>query len=730
MINGFTPIDLEDNEDYKFLLSLKYKYRFEDNEIIIEDIENLEDIIAQDFIVDNLVAEDKIRADIQSYDKKILEDTEQGHWSLWEDKTLDKDKSIKLSLSTPFVARNPKSSIVDGIVGIDFGTKSTVVVYQNERANIHPMRVGTGDLSKTISSYHYENPTIMEFNNLKKFMIDYLSKDYRPYTKWADLTISHTAANSLIGSQSKYFNTFLEELKQWAGDKNRTLKLVDKQGFIADLPPFLDLENDEINPIELYAYYLGLYINNLRNGIYLNYVLSFPVTYESTIRDKIIKSFEKGIKKSLPPQLEKEEIEKLSVIKGVSEPAAYAVIALREYGFEPEDDEKVFFGIFDFGGGTTDFDFGIYREASGAKERRYDYVIEHFGAGGDRFLGGENLLELLAFEVFKKNKEKLLEKSIQFEKHPEKDIFAGSEVLLSNSREAKMNTKTLVETLRALWENDENKKDYYDSYDSGTLGVNLSDKDGKQIANFELDIQKDELINILYKRIEKGVNNFFDSLRLAFSNQKIDLKDIDKINIFLAGNSSKSNILREIFDKKLQSEEEDIKESLQDSQENYFELFEPLGSDEENVEKPTGKTGVAFGLIETRKGGDIKVINHNINENNEINFKYYLGESRKKKFKVLIDRETEYNKWIDFIDASVNEFDLYYSSDPIVSTNKVSILDDGIKKMIIKLDIEDENALVYIRLVSPSEIEYVVAYEDEIKNEKYLTDIKRIVLGD
>ncbi len=37
-------------------------------------------------------------------------------------------------------------------------------------------------------------------------------------------------------------------------------------------------------------------------------------------------------------------------------------------------------------------------------------MIEHFGAGGDKFLGGENLLELLAFEIFKKNKIALLEK--------------------------------------------------------------------------------------------------------------------------------------------------------------------------------------------------------------------------------------------------------------------------------------------------------------------------------
>ncbi len=46
----------------------------------------------------------------------------------------------------------------------------------------------------------------------------------------------------------------------------------------------------------------------------------------------------------------------------------------------------------------------------------------------------------------------------------------------------------------------------------------------------------------------------------------------------------------------------------------------------------------------------------------------------------------------------------------------------------MKLDVTDEDALVYIRVVSPTAIEYVVAHEEGIANEKYLNDIKRIEL--
>ena len=680
-------------------------------------------------IVELLLKEDKIRADLMLYNQKILEDTEQGHWSLWREDGSDIEDSVKITISEPLVARDPKSSIVDGVVGIDFGTKSTVVVYQKDSDQTLPMRIGTGDLSKEIQASHYENPTIMEFNDIQAFIEAYKKRDGRPFTKWQDLTISHTAYNNLLNNKSDYFNAYVSELKQWAGTKSKKLKIKDKKGFVVDLPEYANMSEDDIDPIEIYAYYLGLYINNHTNGIYLNYILSFPVTYEVEIRERILNSFKKGLKKSLPQELhnQKEVIEKLKVEQGASEPAAYAVIALLNYNLEPEDGKRVFYGVFDFGGGTTDFDFGIFREAQGKKERRFDYTIEHFGAGGDRYLGGENLLELLAFEIFKKNKEKLLQDKIQFIKPEECREFLGSENLLSLSREAKMNTKRLMEKLRPFWEGDEETAKEFE--EKAVVEVNLLDINANQLANYELDIEKDELKRILRERIKKGVVNFFNSLREVFANTKFDFSDIEQINIFLAGNSSKSKILRELFDEAIEEESKKFKKHIPNAKE-IFKLYEPLKNDDDFA-KPNGKTGVAFGLIETRKSGDIYVIDHNIKQDekiSEINFKYYLGESRKKKFKVIIDRTQEYNKWVEFIDATIDSFEVYYSSSTIVTTNKVDITDNSIKKKILDTGVEDENANIYIRLVTPTEFEYVVAYEDKLEQGEYLSDIVRVAL--
>jgi len=315
-----------------------------------------------------------------------------------------------------------------------------------------------------------------------------------------------------------------------------------------------------------------------------------------------------------------------------------------------------------------------------------------------------------------------LSEKIQFILPPECDEFLGSEMLLSQSREAKMNTKIVMEKLRPFWEQHE---DALDDFDKDVLGVNLTNIDGQNLANFELNIDKDEMFEVLENRIEKGVKNFFESLRLAFNHKENNLNTIDEINIFLAGNSSKSPLVSKIFEREIEKNSKELKGDIENKKE-YFKIFRPLGHKDANLNKPTGKTGVAFGLIESREGGKILVIDHNVKEN--INFKYYLGESRRKKFKVVIDREQEYNEWVEFIDATQETFEIYYSSQPLVSTNKISIDDNSIKKRILKIDKIDDEAFVYIRTVTPTTLEYVVAHEDKIGLSKYLQDIVSVTL--
>ena len=631
-----------------------------------------------------LLSLDKKRANLKEYDKKILYDVNKGSWEAYRYKNKGE---VEERLEKEIIARNPKADIVEGgVVGIDFGTKSTVVVMQKDNEEIIPIRIGMGNWSKAPQPKHYENPTVMEFEDLEFFLNDY-EEDNRPLTKWDDLTISHTAFANMQNASSKDLNAYFMELKQWARG-NKKLKIKDKKGRIFDIGSYKEAK---IDPIEIYAYYLGLYINNQYNGIFLEYLLSFPVTYEMEIREKITESFKRGLKKSIPDIGDR--INELKVIAGTSEPAAYAAIVTEMLEIE----NKIFHGVFDFGGGTTDFDFGIFRESdmNNRKERRYDFVIEHFGAGGDRYLGGENLLAKLAFNIFKDNSDILREKNISFLKPEEEIEFLGSEILISNSQEARINTINLIERIRPFWERDEFESEIFEG---GIVKVDLFDNAKNKLAEVELKIDEEKLKEILINRIKKGVDAFFESMIKAIydSEDEIDFNEIENIYIFLAGNSSQSPIVKELFNKKIGT----LKEELEKNNiEVNIHLIEPLSNDDDYT-KPNAKTGVAFGLIESRPGGSILIIDRNVKE--DIKFKYYLGIKRRKKFYVTIDRDSKYNKWHEFIDAS-NDFEIFYTSNPLAITNKMNIKE--VKKLRINLKEKDEDKNIYIKLISPTTIE-------------------------
>ena len=641
---------------------------------------------------------DKERINIDDYRENRLLDPNVGHWDLKEE---DKEELREL-LGKEVYSRNPKLDINQGgIVGIDFGTKSTVVVYQKDTNNILPMRISGEELNKEARDTDYENPTVVEFRDLVKFKKDYDEEIGRPNTKWEDVTISHTAFRHLMDGTSEQFDSIISDIKQWTVNKNTKIEVIDKKGNKISLPPYLDLdENNEnyIDPVEIYAYYIGSYINTMRNGIYLEYYLSFPVTYEKSVREKILKSFEKGIKKSLPKQIQEDEkiMKKFRVKHGSNEPAAYAVCALKKLKIEPEENEKIYYGVFDFGGGTTDFDFGIWKNSE--DEDEYDYELEHFGAGGDIHLGGENILKELAYKVFSNNTSKLRESKIQYIRPEWCPEISGEETLVEYTREAKLNTRKLAEEkLRNLWEEKTDGR-------IDEIKINLFNADGVSENGIELNINEEELKALIKDKIEKGIKNFFIKLEDAFKDE-----DVKKVHIFLAGNSCRHSFVNEIFERYV-AEMKDKMELL------IYDL--KAIKESANDSKITGKTGVAYGLIYSRKGGRIKVTNRDEKENvaNEINFKFYLGNSKKDKFNPIITPSSSYGKFEYLGILTSDIFEIYYTSSPEAQTGKMEIGKDDPKIKRISLNEEydeDEKYRIYIKTVAPDRISYAIVKKEE-----------------
>lgn len=651
-----------------------------------------------------------LRADIDPYDSKLLSDPNRGHWDLWD---FGMETGV-IELPEPVIARNPEKDVCrDGVIAIDFGTKSTVVVFQRSSDHTLPMAIGTGRLADSDKAEHYENPTVMEFVDMAGFLERYTAKGGRPDTLWEQLPISHTAYSDMKLSASKDYYAYFCDLKKWAGDGTVPLRVCDRSGGEYMLPPYMSYEPADFDPIELYAYYIGLYINNMRNGIYLDYYLSFPVTFEISVKEKITEAFKRGIMKALPqPILMNDELmSEFRVDGSVSEPAAYAVCAMEQYGIYPEEGEELYYGIFDFGGGTADFDYGVCRVA---EKKKFDYTIENLGAGGDRYLGGENLLELLAVHVFRSNYDRLAENGITFALPARCSEFAGSAMVAARSREAESNMRHLMECLRPVWERTDERRD---EFERGVICADLFDKNGNLLPRFELAVSEEELKDIIRDNIADGIDNFFAAMKLAFESSGKAVPE--NISVMLAGNSCRNPITAEIFNEKFSDAANELGGEV------TFTLYPPLGTEKafalleemgrpafrSSPEYPTGKTGVAFGLIKCRKGGAIQRISAS---DEEVPFRYFIGTSSRGVFSALestgapmkVRGRPDYDVWYPFTEADEDTFEIYYTSRPGAVTGTMPTA--SVMKKKCRIAAPSEGEYIYIRATGPRTLQYTV----------------------
>ncbi|BAO97686.1 dihydrolipoamide acetyltransferase [Helicobacter pylori NY40] len=593
-----------------------------------------------------------------------------------------------------FYARSSLKDLNKGVVAIDFGTKSTTAAYMDENGKYRLLSIG--GLVDDTSLTKFENPTIMEFRYKENFRNAYNALDHRPFTEKNHIEVAHEAQKNLLGAQGNHLYRFFSQLKQWAGADEK----LNFRDFKEDFPLESFTNCTGFNPIEIYAYCIGRCINNMENGVFLKYFLSYPIKYEKHQAEKIRESFEKGLKKSLPRHVFSDEktAKTFKVELKASEPCAYAISALKSYGFFKSEklDKPVYYGVFDFGGGTTDFDFGKWEKSANPK---FAYKMTHFSSGGDKYLGGENLLELLAFEAYGQNFQTLKAKDIVIAE-PNYDRIDTQRFgsFMQNSREARLNLQTIASKLRPFLEKldadiieaiEENEEFEIEGFEK-EFKVQLFDRNGNEVEEDGFRVDYKELLNLLKDKINEGVANFF----AGFS--KVMAENIDNqcraFHIFLGGNASKSVLVKQAFENAKENQLKAYKQKT--SKDDFtFILYELLGteaSDKQILEltgedvsntpaylKPTCKTGVAFGLLESRpKAGGIEGLSI---DSNPV-FKYDLGIEIEGKFHTRISRDSlkpnEYQifqtkeEWGGF-----DGLEIRYSDKPLANTNTLSIHD-------------------------------------------------------
>ncbi|GAA8684425.1 hypothetical protein oki286_01620 [Helicobacter pylori] len=591
IVNNETSLRYLSDENQKFIEDLAQAEKIT-NELVEK---TLEIVSYSDVDVDfeafknAMLNVDDIAVGLKSYSQSQLFDLDGGHWDL------EAPSSSKESVTFRFdnLPKDPngkeenfyaRSSLKDlektGIVAIDFGTKSTIAIYMNKNGRYCLLSIG-GDVD-AVGLEKYENPTIVEFRRKEKFLKDYNALSHRPFTDRQNMQVAYEAQKYFTSAQGNDLYRFFSKLKQWAGAD-------EKQNF-RDCEEDFSLESfahcTDFNPIEIYAYYIGRCINNMHNGVFLKYFLSYPIKYEKHQAEKIRESFEKGLRKSLPRHVfdDDKTAKNFKVELKASEPCAYAISALKSYGFDKSAklDKPIYYGVFDFGGGTTDFDFGKWEKSANPK---FAYKMTHFSSGGDKYLGGENLLEWLAFEAYGQNFQTLKEKDIIIAK-PNYDGINEQRFgsFMQKSSGARLNLQTIASNLRGFLENldahiieaiEENEEFEIKGFEKGSK-IMLFDRNGKEVEEIELKIDCKELLELLKSKMDDGVANFF----AGFS--KVMAENIDNqcraFHIFLGGNASKSVLVKQAFEN---AKEKQLKAYKQMASKDDFTfiLYEPLGTE-------------------------------------------------------------------------------------------------------------------------------------------------------
>ena len=667
------------------------------------------------------------------------------HQGLWEFVGLPEN----LLLEQGVRARNPALDIRAGNIGIDFGTSSTVVAYEDENGRARLLRVGVDNFYAEAQPEHYENPTILEFFDFDAFLQAWQQNAYQPLVSWNDVHCSHEALCHLRNNNSdpKVVSAILGKIKQWALREAEDIRVRFSDfdhGKEHELAP-LTLRNpvkgakltvnpqDPFDPIELYAWFLGLNINWRARGIFLKYYMTFPVAYPKEVKEKILSSFRRGLLRSLPEALSNnsEAMEQFEVIERASEPAAYVAAAMPAHKIEPTE-EGVAYAVFDFGGGTTDFDFGYYRWATEQEEEAgIETVFEHFEAAGDKFLGGENLLENLAYRVFRDNLNICREKQISFTRPLDAEDFTGSEMLLEKTQAAYTNTLMLMSKLRSFWEQGSREN-------TGAIKMEFINRNGNKV-DCDFTFPYDELQDYLERRISLGIENFLIAMKKAFGNQLPK-----QVHILLAGNSSRSRLVTDSFglipEPKENEASDDIAQTRCDITKATIEMVfgdhcpemiahAPLAANKDNEAIPTAKTGVALGILRLCPGSSVKVINHATHTSNgEAPFSHYVGRIHRKKFQVGIHRNASYQEWHKIGVVVEGVFNLFHTQSNLAHGGNMEEGHTELYKKRIDFAGNSNGHAVFARAIKPNVIELCTAPNQEAVTAGQANNIKELAL--
>lgn len=613
------------------------------------------------------------------------------------------------------------------VVSIDFGTSSTCAAVKDVGKSKLFTLSGGGKRSEGDNAY--ENPTnIMIYNWTEVFKqwescnkncpfvmtkSDYVSEKFADYDSGYTVDDEFKKVDEKDGKRKmdaiinhlKMIPHLLAEGKEikfipYWDRENSTIRVVDDVA---------QEDGTHFNPIAFYGYLLARAINNPATGyIYKKYQITYPTKFDNDVREKIRASLEYGIKRALPTTIangiDKKGNQLVSVTMGYSEPEACVGSVVRKQ-LKLEGSKAKMFAIYDLGGGTMDFAFGVLREANAEERRYHNQVIEILAIDGDEKIGGEKLIHQISYKIYRDSREKIEENRIKFVL-PEGELNPkGFDGLISQGDEnANTNVNILNECIsRPLFHyygEIGTVNDVFVDNESGIVvdaelcKVKLRDYKGQEV---EVEVTVKEISDFIKNKISDTIVAFKSTLCYSFQNNIDKLKEfgiddfkISDVMIFLGGNASKQYYVKELMhDDCIGFGKDQIIQFIGEGQ-----VDENL-SDEYQV---NCKTAVAF--------GQLVLSNYTVNRASHkeppflFNVGYYDDDDN---FVTVLEKNERSKDWkvANYVDGEGEALNLYFTTSPTKERNAMKPCYYSVEDFF-----EDDKRSVYLRVHDEDHMEF------------------------
>jgi hypothetical protein len=586
------------------------------------------------------------------------------------------------------IRRDPKLDVRGDWVAIDLGAASTVAARRSDRGGVEFVRVGVR--GSVAAPSDYENPTEILLENAAATFKAYRDRVVLPTTRWGDVLVGHAAKRARLapGAERLAENAAALTALPLLRDRLERGETVRIRGRIDEshgevlkqpLPPIIDEDgigaHDPFDPVELYAYYLGLYINQRAHGLWTRYAITMPTGWSAARRMSVLVAMRRGLFRSLPAGLVSyDDLAEFLVEDAGPSAVSFAAQAFRSFGI-PTRTGGVPFAVIDVGASETGLVFGVYRDArADEKGEGKERIVEYLEPSSIGWLGGERMLHRLAHRVFASSGAR--EAGVPFDPSLDEGPLAETTLPATSTPEGRANAALLIEALRGVLEGEAPVPNEV---------VLFAAAEGTYALSIAMD--RAELVAMLQEWLADGVAAIAGRIQAAVQKIGREPDRFDGLHVFLAGRTTANAFLAARVTSALPS---------------HVVIHRFKEPDRFNLTSPTVKTATALGTLLVRQD---KVGVMRRGESRDT-FRFRVGRARHGQLAEALDPEVEYDVWREVGACSKPDFEVLY----VVASDghDVAADDPRVLRAVCPFGGDGVGQRVYMRATGPSRVEVSV----------------------